>query len=76
MRRATEGSGPGFCWLVVNECSVGQRVKLLEPGEKDEERVQCATDFISDMFHNNNNNKKLQLGCHPVAVVILHLYKI
>jgi hypothetical protein len=26
--------------------------------------------------HNNNNNTtKLQLGCHPVAVVILHVYK-
>jgi len=25
---------------------------------------------------NNNNNNKLQLGCHPVAVVILHVYKI
>jgi hypothetical protein len=22
--------------------------------------------------NNNNNNNKLQLGCHPVAVVILH----
>ena len=26
--------------------------------------------------NNNNNNNKLQLGCHPVAVVILHVYKI
>ena len=25
--------------------------------------------------NNNNNNNKLQLGCHPVAVVILHVYK-
>ena len=25
---------------------------------------------------NNNNNNKLQLGCHPVAAVILHVYKI
>jgi len=24
----------------------------------------------------NNNNNKLQLGCHPVAVVILPVYKI
>jgi len=24
----------------------------------------------------NNNNKKLQWGCHPVAVVILHVYKL
>jgi hypothetical protein len=25
--------------------------------------------------NNNNNNNKLQLGYHPVAVVILHVYK-
>jgi len=25
--------------------------------------------------NNNNNNNKLQLGCHPVAVVILHVHK-
>jgi len=35
------------------------------------------------VFHNNNNNNNnnnifiylLQLGCYPVAVVILHVYK-
>ena len=26
--------------------------------------------------NNNNNNYELQLGCHPVAVVILHVHKI
>ena len=26
-------------------------------------------------FNNNNNNNKQQLGCHPVAVVILHVHK-
>jgi len=25
--------------------------------------------------NNNNNNNKLQLGCHPAAVVILHVHK-
>ena len=25
--------------------------------------------------NNNNNNNKLQMGCHPVAVVIMHAYK-
>ena len=34
-----------------SECTAGQRVKLLEPGEKDEERMQCATDFTSGMFY-------------------------
>ena len=28
------------------------------------------------VFRNSNNIYLLQLGCHPVAVVILHLYKI
>jgi len=27
----------------------------------------------SNNNNNNNNNNKLQLGCHPVAVVILHV---
>jgi hypothetical protein len=26
-------------------------------------------------YNNNNNNNKLQLGYHPVAVVILHVRK-
>ena len=26
--------------------------------------------------YNNNNTYLLQFGCHPVAVVILHVYKI
>jgi len=26
--------------------------------------------------NNNNNNNLLQLGCHPITVVILHVYKI
>jgi len=29
-----------------------------------------------DNNNNNNNNNKLQLCCYPVAVVILHAYKI
>ena len=37
---------------------------------------------FSNVNHVNNNNNNnyyyylLQLGCHPVAVVILHVYKI
>ena len=26
--------------------------------------------------NNNNNNNKLQMGCHPVAMVILHVFYI
>jgi len=31
--------------------------------------------FYDDDNNNNNNNNKLQFGCHPVAVVILHVNK-
>ena len=41
------------------------------------ERAATGTGHSKDYNNNNNNNNnKLQLGCHPVAVVILHLYKI
>ena len=35
--------------------------------------------YVSTVFFHitsYNYNNKLQLGCHPVAVVILHVYKI
>ena len=32
--------------------------------------------YFQTYYNNNNNNNKLQLGCHPVAVVILHVYRI
>jgi len=31
---------------------------------------------IGALYNNNNNIYLLQLGCYPVAVVILHVYKI
>jgi len=34
---------------------------------------------LRENYNNNNNNNNiylLQLGCYPVAVVILHVYKI
>jgi len=37
--------------------------------------VSTEARFLSRDIYNNNNNK-LQLDCHPVAVVILHVYKI
>ena len=36
--------------------------------------VHMALD--DDDNNNDNNNNSLQLGCHPVAVVILHVHKI
>jgi hypothetical protein len=38
-------------------------------------RIGNGKDKVNN--NNNNNNNKLQLGCHPVAVVILKVkYKI
>ena len=40
---------------------------------------KIVTDVIRGphVIHNNNNNiYELQLGCHPVAVVILHVHKL
>jgi len=41
---------------------------------------QTDDDDDDDDNNNNNNNNNniylLQLGCYPVAVIILHLYKI
>ena len=44
-------------------------VNTLHKGDDDD-------DDDDDNNNNNNNNNKLQLGCHPAAVVILHVYKI
>jgi len=35
-----------------------------------------ADDDDDDDDNDDNNNNKLQFGCHPVAAVILHVYKI
>ena len=32
--------------------------------------------LVNNNNNNNNNNNLLQLGCYPVTVVILHVYKI
>ena len=54
----------------------------IEAGQKN----YGSSNNYSDSSHNNNNNNNnnnndnnmylLQLGCYPVAVVILHVYKI
>jgi len=39
----------------------------------------CASAMWQHLQYNNNNNNYyyyLQLGCHPVAVVILHVHRI
>jgi len=43
-----------------------------------DKKSSVATEYFGEEKfnnNNNNNNNKLQLGCHPVAVVILHVYK-
>jgi len=34
--------------------------------------IDVANSGGRNINNNNNNNNELQLGCHPVAVVILH----
>ena len=46
-----------------------------------QEDVETSYSLLNNSNNNNNNNNNnniylLQLGCHPVAVVILHVYKI
>ena len=47
----------------------------MQPGEPEKKHM------LKNLDKGNNNNNYyyyylLQLGCHPVAVVILHVYKI
>ena len=44
-------------------------------GEWDDDDDDDDDDEDDDDDDNNNNNNKLQLGYHPVAVVILHVNK-
>ena len=43
----------------------------------DDIKVFCSPNIVRVMGDNNNNNNiyLLHLGCHPVAVVILHVNK-
>jgi hypothetical protein len=43
--------------------------------EKNGEYRACLK-YSVPTFNNNNNIYLLQLGCNPVAVVMLHVYKI
>jgi len=52
----------------------------LEKSWIDTNYTLVLTDFFISTYNNNNNNNNNnnlpQLGCYPVAVVILHVYKI
>ena len=62
------------------ECAVlgawGYLELLREEGDIKVSLPVCRR-FLSsaDKVNNNNNAYLLQLGCYPVAVVILHVYK-
>jgi len=47
--------------------------KQLENEESFEYLGSMLTNDDDDDDDNNNNNNLLQLGCHPVAVIILHV---
>ena len=58
----------------VNDSAVAcMKVLYLERGNK----VNCnMDDYDYDYdYDDNNNNNNNQMGCHPVAVVILHVHK-
>jgi len=52
-------------------------------GKQSPVQIDWKTEWVYGFNNNNNNNNNnnyyyyylLQLGCHPVAVVILHVYK-
>ena len=49
----------------------------LTMGVCDAHNFFCPLKHLKSLQHNNNNNNiyLLQLGCHPVAVIILHVNK-
>jgi len=52
---------------------------LTEPSKwayTDLEQQNCGSAFNTGLDDDDDNNNKLQLGCYPLAVVILHIYKI
>ena len=53
------------------------RPLLGHPQALQENRSKSCLCEIDNNNNNNNNNNiyLLQLGCHPVAVVMLHVYK-
>ena len=45
-------------------------ISTLHKGDDDDDNNNNNNNINDD----NNNNNKLQLGCHPVPVVILHVH--
>ena len=49
---------------------------LTSPEDNDDDDDENDDDDDDDDDNNNNNNNnKLQMGCHPVAVIIMHVHK-
>ena len=54
--------------IIIIVCLRNMSISTLHKGDYDDDG--------NNNNNNNNNNNLLQLGCYPVAVVILHVYKI
>ena len=66
-------------WIVVCTITIVIIIIIIIVGfiiRKWPSAVTLASQQTNNNNNNNNNNNKLQLGCHPVAVVILHVNKI
>ena len=64
---------------VIGRLEDNNKINFIQEGKMDLirlERCPVAGYCLCSNNNNNNNNNKLQLGCYPVAVVILHVYKI
>jgi len=60
--------------LVRNFCIVAS--SLNKPSNSVRLKLTGSVDYLRGNANNNNDNiYVLQLGCHPVAVVILHVNK-
>ena len=76
--REVEGSS---CWVICTGVAefpgLGYAAALnYRQRSAQEDAIFVGYHIIRESTEDNINNNKLQLGCHPVAVVILHVYKI
>jgi len=66
---------PKLCWKKAGR-KEGNTYEKREKKRKLKIYNYVNTNVMCTISNNNNNNiYLLQLGCHPVAVVILHVYK-
>jgi len=66
------------CTICVLDTQIHAATFVIVRGNKCENNFDIMKFQICAVFYYNNNNNNiylLQLGCHPVAVVILHVNK-